>query len=136
MLAAKLCHLQSLKALIAHRANANAECDGWSGITELGERLGRCSTVLITSLLLNYIVVQEAVSTGDRDILTAVLEVRDLQRHIQRTSHVPALLQRLKDTPDFYVEMKWEFTSWGESLTPTDPSNRVLSYQSPQHGSN
>lgn len=31
MLATKLCHLQSLKVLIAHKANANAECDGWSG---------------------------------------------------------------------------------------------------------
>lgn len=104
MLAAKLCHLQSLKALIAHKANANAECDGWS-------------------------VVQEAVSTGDRDILTAVLEVRDLQRHIQRTSHVPALLQRLKDTPDFYVEMKWEFTSWVPLMSHLCPSDTYRVYK-------
>lgn len=56
MLAVRLCHLQSVKALLAAKCNANAEHDGWS-------------------------VVQEAVCTGDPLILTAILEVRDLQRH-------------------------------------------------------
>lgn len=82
MLAVKLSHLECVQCLLAAKCNANIECDGWS-------------------------VVQEAVCSGNEAILTAVLEVRDLQRHIQRVTHVPKLLQLLLDAPDFYVEMKW-----------------------------
>lgn len=60
------------------------------------------------------LVVQEAVAFGDPDILNMVVEKRDFQRYTNRMAGIPELLLRLKQAPDFYVEMKWEFTSWGE----------------------
>ncbi|XP_053669273.1 ankyrin repeat domain-containing protein 13D isoform X2 [Anopheles marshallii] len=104
MLAVKLCHLECVKALLSAKCNANVECDGWS-------------------------VVQEAVCSGDANILTAILEVRDLQRHIKRVSHVPQLLQHLQDTPDFYIEMKWEFTSWVPLMSRVCPSDTYKVYK-------
>uniref|UniRef100_A0A1L8DTU1 Putative gpcr-chaperone n=1 Tax=Nyssomyia neivai TaxID=330878 RepID=A0A1L8DTU1_9DIPT len=103
MLAVRLCHLKCVKILVA-RVNTNIECDGWS-------------------------LVQEATCTGDPAILTAILEVRDLQRHIQRQTHVPLLLQRLHDAPDFYVEMKWEFTTWVPLMSRLCPSDTYRIYK-------
>ncbi|XP_055372297.1 ankyrin repeat domain-containing protein 13D [Condylostylus longicornis] len=104
MLAVKLSHAQSVKCLLSAKCNANFECDGWS-------------------------TVQEAVCAGDENILTMVLEVRDLQRHIQRVTHVPQLLQHLLDAPDFYVEMKWEFTSWVPLMSRLCPSDTYKVYK-------
>lgn len=104
MLAIRLCHLESVTALLTAKCNANATCDGWS-----------C--------------VQEAVCSNDPEILTKILEVRDLQRHIQRVNHVPQLLQKLQEAPDFYVEMKWEFTSWVPLMSTICPSDIYKVYK-------
>jgi hypothetical protein len=42
-------------------------------------------------------VVQEAVSTGDPELLQLVLERRDYQRYSSRVGGIPELLQKLKE---------------------------------------
>lgn len=90
MLAVTLGHLESARTLLQYATNVNTENrEGWT-------------------------VVQEAVATGDPELLQLVLERRDYQRYSSRVGGIPELLQKLKEAPDFYVEMKWEFTSWGK----------------------
>ncbi|GAB0090028.1 ankyrin repeat domain-containing protein 13D [Sergentomyia squamirostris] len=104
MLAVRLGHLECIQTLLP-KANTAVECDGWS-------------------------VVQESVCTGNPDILTAVLEVRDLNRFLHRQAQVPRLLQLLHDAPDFYVEMKWEFTTWVPLMSRFCPSDVYRIYKS------
>ncbi|XP_041979580.1 ankyrin repeat domain-containing protein 13D [Aricia agestis] len=87
LLAVTLGNLEAARVLIEADADVNCEKDGWT-------------------------VVQEATATGNLELLSLVLSRRDRQRHAVRCSGIPELLNRLSLAPDFYVEMKWEFTSW------------------------
>ncbi|KAK7794448.1 hypothetical protein R5R35_003815 [Gryllus longicercus] len=105
MLAVTLGHLESARILLQHTTNVNTENrDGWT-------------------------VVQEAVATGDPELLQLVLERRDYQRYSSRVGGIPELLQKLKEAPDFYVEMKWEFTSWVPLVSRMCPSDTYKVYK-------
>nr|XP_034831871.1 ankyrin repeat domain-containing protein 13D [Maniola hyperantus] len=87
LLAVTLGHLEAVQALIEANADVNCEKDGWTAV-------------------------QEATATGNPELLSLVLSKRDYQRHVVQSSGIPELLHKLSLAPDFYVEMKWEFTSW------------------------
>ncbi|XP_051172828.1 ankyrin repeat domain-containing protein 13D isoform X2 [Leptopilina boulardi] len=105
MLAVTLGHQDSTMILLQHDANVNTEnTQGWS-------------------------VVQEAVGTGNPQLLQIVLARRDYQRYCNRVAGIPELLHKLKQAPDFYVEMKWEFTSWVPLASRMCPSDTYKVYK-------
>lgn len=105
-LAVALGHLESARTLLRHGASTLAENKGyWS-------------------------VLHEAVCTSDPELVQTVLENRDYQRYSKRTVGVPDLLKRLKESPDFYVEMKWEFTSWVPLVSRMCPSDTYRVWKS------
>ncbi|XP_067910869.1 ankyrin repeat domain-containing protein 13A isoform X2 [Heterodontus francisci] len=98
-LAVSLGHLECIKVLLRNNASVDKEnAKGWT-------------------------VLQEAVSTGDPELLETILQYRDYNRINSQLNGVPELLSRIQKTSDFYVEMKWEFTSWIPLVSKMCPSD-------------
>lgn len=74
-------------------------------------------------------VLQESLTLGDHEFVADVLQRRDFHRYCSRIDGVPAALLRLRDTKDFYVEMKWEFTSWLPVVSSFCPSDTYKIYK-------
>uniref|UniRef100_A0A8C7GS15 Ankyrin repeat domain 13D n=1 Tax=Oncorhynchus kisutch TaxID=8019 RepID=A0A8C7GS15_ONCKI len=98
-LAVSLGHLESTRVLLRHSADPT-HCNAQS-----------------------WTVLQEAVSTGDPELCQLVLQYRDFKRATERLAGIPELLSKLRRARDFYVEMKWEFTSWVPLVSKVCPSD-------------
>ncbi|EHB13338.1 Ankyrin repeat domain-containing protein 13B [Heterocephalus glaber] len=105
-LATTLGHLECARVLLAHGADVGRENrSGWT-------------------------VLQEAVSTRDLELVQLVLRYRDYQRVVKRLAGIPVLLEKLRKAQDFYVEMKWEFTSWVPLVSKICPSDTYKVWKS------
>ncbi|XP_026178560.1 ankyrin repeat domain-containing protein 13A isoform X1 [Mastacembelus armatus] len=98
-LAVSLGHLESVRVLLRHSAEVTKENAN------------------------NWTVLQEAVSTGDPEMVQLVLQRRDYLKASTALGGVPELLSKIRESPDFYMEMKWEFTSWIPLLSRVCPSD-------------
>lgn len=105
-LSVSLGHFECVKLLL--NANANVNLDDHHGFN----------------------VLHEAIATNDPELVQLVIEKRDAQRTAKRLNAIPALLRKIRDTPDFYVEMKWEFTSWVPLVSRFCPSDTYKIYKS------
>ncbi|XP_029427829.1 ankyrin repeat domain-containing protein 13A isoform X2 [Rhinatrema bivittatum] len=98
-LAVSLGHLESVRVLLRHKADVTREnLQGWT-------------------------VLHEAVSTGDPEMVQMVLQHREYHTASAALGGVPELLKKTLEAPDFYMEMKWEFTSWVPLLSRICPSD-------------
>nr|XP_033810795.1 ankyrin repeat domain-containing protein 13A isoform X2 [Geotrypetes seraphini] len=98
-LAVSLGHLESVRVLLRHKANVTREnLQGWT-------------------------VLHEAVSTGDPEMVQMVLQYREYHTATMALGGVPELLKKTLEAPDFYMEMKWEFTSWVPLLSRMCPND-------------
>uniref|UniRef100_A0A7N6FBN9 Ankyrin repeat domain-containing protein n=1 Tax=Anabas testudineus TaxID=64144 RepID=A0A7N6FBN9_ANATE len=90
-LAVMMGHKECAHLLLAHNAPVKVKnAQGWSPLAE-------------------------AISYGDRQMITALLRKLKQQSRESVEDKRPKLLKALKELGDFYLELHWDFQSWGES---------------------
>ncbi|XP_065054339.1 ankyrin repeat domain-containing protein 13D-like [Rhopilema esculentum] len=105
-LAVTLGRVDCVRVLLQHKCDANAtNKEGWS-------------------------VVQEAVGTGNPELLALIIQNREYQRLTERTGGIPQILEALEEADDFYLEMKWEFSSWVPFVSRMCPSDTYRIWKS------
>ncbi|KAB0386249.1 hypothetical protein FD755_001205 [Muntiacus reevesi] len=67
----------------------------------------------------------EAISYGDRQMITALLRKLKQQSRESVEEKRPRLLKALKELGDFYLELHWDFQSWGGYISPFLFTNTV-----------
>ncbi|KAH7646268.1 ankyrin repeat domain containing protein [Dermatophagoides farinae] len=106
MLAAALDHKECVRILLDHNALVNVT-----------DHTG-------------FNVLHEAVTTADPKLIRDVYLRKELQRiNSIRVDGIPRLLSKICDTTDFYLEMKWEFTSWIPLISQLCPSDTYRIYK-------
>jgi len=75
-------------------------------------------------------IVQECVASGNLSLAQLVLDAREIRRAEKRAALVKDLLTKLSNAPDFYCEMKWDFTSWVPLVARMCPSDTYRIYKS------
>ncbi|KAH0618506.1 hypothetical protein JD844_017782, partial [Phrynosoma platyrhinos] len=71
----------------------------------------------------------EAISFGDRQMITALLRKLKQQSRESVEEKRPRLLKALKELGDFYLELHWDFQSWVPLLSRILPSDACKIYK-------
>ncbi|KXJ18332.1 ankyrin repeat domain-containing protein 13C-B [Exaiptasia diaphana] len=71
----------------------------------------------------------EAISYGDRQIITSILKKLKGQSREGINERRPQLINALKELGDFYVEIAWDFQSWVPLLSRILPSDTCKIYK-------
>ncbi|KAH8401106.1 hypothetical protein KR009_003114 [Drosophila setifemur] len=72
----------------------------------------------------------EAISYGDRQVITQVLRMLKLQSREHMESRREKLVNALRQMQDFYMEFKWDFQSWLPLVSRILPSDICRLYKS------
>eukprot|EP00045_Choanoeca_perplexa_P010410 m.105021 g.105021 ORF g.105021 m.105021 type:complete len:613 (+) comp15269_c0_seq1:157-1995(+) len=67
--------------------------------------------------------VHDATCRGDKALLATILNSRNFKLQSETQDRIPELLSLLDETPDFEVDMKWDFSSWVPLVSGMCPSD-------------
>ncbi|PAV63952.1 hypothetical protein WR25_18784 [Diploscapter pachys] len=98
-------HREATALLLSHNAPVKIKnCNGWNCLSE-------------------------AVSYGDRQIITEMLRKLKSQARANLAAKRPGLIKMLNQIGDFYLEFKWDFQSWIPLLSRMLPSDICQIYK-------